>query len=634
MKRLSPLLIPTIGLITGTIFGGLTISMWFLILPLLGALFIRRSSFWKSIVLSSLIFLFFFQFSIHSEKHEIERKPLSEGKTIGRIHISNVLRSDTVLWKAIGLGEVLSNHGWETHGISLLSFRPDQKLRSVNEGDTLMLEGKIRRLSAQKNPDQFDELSYYSKWDVYHEMTVQKLVQHRFAEAEKDTRSEYREQLASLLEDIPTKRVRGLLQAILTGDKALISREEKRWFAASGVMHLLAVSGLHVGLIAALPLFLLKQSSRRIPKLSFLLFSLLLVWTYTFLTGAAASTMRAAIMLSIAAIGIYAGRRNEGIHVLLTSGLTLLILFPKIIFDIGFQLSFAAVGGILLWSPILNRHLNVRVLRWNKLRSAIAVSISAQGFTTPFSLYYFGLFPVYFLPANLILIPIATLLLYVVIVHLILKSMDLSFHWLIQLMDLLGNWIFSCTQFVAELPWASFDVGSPSVLESTLVAFLMLTLLVNRGKKVKAIRWVVLASVGFIAILRLDHRDELIVFSGKHLEMIGYRCNEHAACIQLRKYASTRSSYGWRKKNEAIQIDLSKDTLIAFENSFYWRKKDLICLNGMLLELEGSEELPKKLSYNGRLLATNSTQEEAQIFRINSNGNVGTQHGLHRPPIP
>jgi competence protein ComEC len=211
---------------------------------------------------------------------------------------------------------------------------------------------------------------------------------------------------------MPAVSVSGVLLALIDGDDSLIPKQLLNAYASTGTLHVLAVSGMHVGLIYALigfALFWMKLPAFKIPKL---LLQLTLVWLYAILCGFSPSIIRAAIMISLHAFAACTDRPQQQINVLFSSAFVMLFLNPNLLFDAGFQLSFCAVLGLLtLYQPICRIWPidNKWVIPVWKLSAA---SIAAQLATLPLAVYHFHQFPMLFLPANLLVVPVCTLCIY------------------------------------------------------------------------------------------------------------------------------------------------------------------------------------------------------------------------------
>ena len=200
-----------------------------------------------------------------------------------------------------------------------------------------------------------------------------------------------------------------VIAAMALGDKSALDSNTRNSYSISGASHILAVSGLHVGIIFQLFIFLLGGR-----KYSFytIALSLISIWTYVFLIGLPASAVRAAIMLSAYSISLAFHRTGLPLNTLAAAYIFMLFISPLYLFELSFQLSFLAVASILLFFPPLYSLLTIRsrFVRW--AWGLLCVSLAAQIGTLPVIVYYFGRISCYSLLTNYIAIPSATLILY------------------------------------------------------------------------------------------------------------------------------------------------------------------------------------------------------------------------------
>lgn len=201
--------------------------------------------------------------------------------------------------------------------------------------------------------------------------------------------------------------------ALLLGQKESLSKEVKQAYSATGTQHILAVSGLHVGIIYSillLPLTFFKQEGHALRK-SYLFLVLGLIWIYALMTGFSPSVVRAVVMFSLVTLGQMRKRKPSIWNILAFSALLLLVLDPDIQSDLGFQLSYLAVAGIVGLQPILLRMWapSNRVLDY--FWQMATVTLAAQLITSPLTLHYFHTFPTYFLVANLLIVPLSYIIL-------------------------------------------------------------------------------------------------------------------------------------------------------------------------------------------------------------------------------
>ena len=245
----------------------------------------------------------------------------------------------------------------------------------------------------------------------------------------------------------------GVASALILGKRSLVDREVKDNFADAGVVHILAVSGLHVGIIYLILIwilgFFLRGEKWKWLKLGLII---LFLWMYAGITGLSPSVMRAATMFSFIAVGKEKGKRGSIYNMLAVSAIVLLVVNPYLLFEVGFQLSYAAVIGIaMFYSPIYS--LRYIPYKWlDKMWSLVVVSFSAQLATFPLAVYYFDQFPNYFLISNLLVIPLATIGLYSGLVLISVSWVPFIGSFISQIVEWLFWLLISVVNILAKLP--------------------------------------------------------------------------------------------------------------------------------------------------------------------------------------
>lgn len=267
-----------------------------------------------------------------------------------------------------------------------------------------------------------------------------------------------------------------VIAAMAMGDKSALSQETKEAYSISGTSHILAVSGLHIGIIFQLIILLL--GGKRRSKLTIIL-STTIVWAYVIFIGFPASAVRAATMLSIYSMVLLSLRPDPTLNTLALAYIIMVLVNPFNIFDIGFQMSFLAVGSILLFYPLffclLSSHSNIIRAIWG----LFCVSLAAQIGTLPLIVFYFGRISCYSLITSFIAIPAATLILYLCVLLFILSPLTyISFlaSAIEGLMQLVMNVLTSITQFIntafrltSMLPGASIEHVHLSLLQLAIL---------------------------------------------------------------------------------------------------------------------------------------------------------------------
>ena len=289
------------------------------------------------------------------------------------------------------------------------------------------------------------------------------------------------ERRAKLLDRLSESGVDGSAYAVVAamalGDKSQLTRELRDAYAISGASHILALSGLHLGIIYTLLSLLL---SRRRWQMVSQIVIIVSIWLFVFLVGLSASVVRSAVMVSIYALLSLGHRDKLSVNTLAFAAIAMLLFNPMALFDVGFQLSFMAVLTILLFYPLLESLwsqpflLDHRLFRW--LWTMLSVSCAAQIGVAPLIAYYFGRISCYFLLANLVVVPAAALILYLSLAVLLIPSLA---YLLIYIVDTLNQLLVS----IAALPGASIEGLHPTVLQVWMmyvIIFAVYLLLIRR----------------------------------------------------------------------------------------------------------------------------------------------------------
>jgi len=310
------------------------------------------------------------------------------------------------------------NRWKEGNGKVIIYLQKDSLSEKLNVGDVISFEPKLKNIPPPKNPQEFDFRKYLSFHLIHQQAFLRsnnwKLIQQattggifKFAN---DSR-------AYLIKTLEKKGIKGnelaVASALILGYKDSIDIDLKSAYSSAGAMHVLAVSGLHVGIIflifSQLFYFLGKYKYGNIIKGVLLI---LILWSYALLTGLSPSVMRAATMFSFIVAAKMTKRNSSFFNTLAASALVLLIYNPLLIMEVGFQLSYMAVIGIVIIQPWVNNLFNFKWWLPIKIWEITAVSIAAQIATFPLGLLYFHQFPNYFMLSNLIVIPLAIFILY------------------------------------------------------------------------------------------------------------------------------------------------------------------------------------------------------------------------------
>ncbi len=405
----------------------------------------------------------------------------------------------------------------------LLRIEKDSLLIALGIGDKILAKSSFKRIPPKRNPYDFDYKKYLSQQNVYRQVYLGKGSWKKLGESQfslKRIAFEFRKELIVALEKrIKNKDVLSVTIALLLGERQFISSELQQDYANAGVIHILAVSGLHIGIIVLLLHFLLKPLRRiKYGELIVFVFMLVFLWTYAFLAGLSASVIRAVTMFSFVSFGLAIKHRSIIYHSIMTSALILVLINPFYFFDLGFKMSYIAVFSIVTLYPILSKlwQPKNRILKY--LWDLSAVSFSAQIGLLPLSLYYFHQFPGLFMLSNLIVLPSLSVVLVLGFVTLLLSYGNIDFEVFYQsysfLVDLLNKFI----SFISQQENWLFDTVyfSGLMLFVFYISLFLFVFLLKKTNLRNIYIWgtslLLLQLVFFYEVYNRQHKKELIVY--------------------------------------------------------------------------------------------------------------------------
>ncbi|HCE56229.1 MAG TPA: hypothetical protein DER09_00175 [Prolixibacteraceae bacterium] len=383
-----------------------------LLLLLLGLLILNLKYRYSSAVLFGICFNLFFVVLGAIVYNKYNEKPLfySEGIYVATILESPVEKPNSFKSTVVVNNVILQDSAVKTNEKVIIYFEKSENAIKLKPGDEIFFNRSPNRVTPKLNPYDFDYQKYLARHKIYRQIYLatenwQQTGNSRFSlicEAEK-----LRDKLINVYRNQPIDSVEfEILSALTLGYSRELDPETRRVFSSSGAMHVLSVSGLHVAIIFAVINFLfgfLKRNKHG--RFVFTTTIIIILWFYAFITGLSPSVLRATAMFSVYIIGENIHRKASIYNSLALTAFFLLLINPNSLFDIGFQLSYSALFGIVVIEPKLREYLNVknRVLRY--FVSLITVSVAAQIATFPLTSFYFSQFPTYFWLTNIFIIP-------------------------------------------------------------------------------------------------------------------------------------------------------------------------------------------------------------------------------------
>ncbi|MCU0408101.1 MAG: ComEC family competence protein [Bacteroidales bacterium] len=316
--------------------------------------------------------------------------------------------------------------------------------------------------------------------------------------------------------------------AVTLGEKRMLGEDMKQDFIAAGVMHIMAVSGLHAVILSMLVMNILFFLRKKM-NWARILISLAVLWIFSFMTGLTPSVLRATMMFTFYQAGNLLKRPVNPVNSVLASAFLLILINPGVIFDAGFLLSYSAVLFIICFYNPLSALLNPEGFIARKCWQLASVSLVAQAATVPLTIMMFNRFPLYFLFANIIIVPLSTLMLVLgCLVPLTYPLVRLS-EGLAWLLDRITGLTLLITHHVADLPSASvMNIGmtTPECISLSVVLFFLLRYLLNR--KTTSPLPVLAATLLYVTLntaakIKTRSTDELIVYNSMAGNSVGIR---------------------------------------------------------------------------------------------------------------
>lgn len=401
---------------------------------------------------------------------------------------------------------------------------------ALQSGDRVRLVGDLKPLSRRRNPAQMDYGAYLRRQGISAQMRVADETGVQFLRPSRSlvTRSAERVRRhvrRTVAQHVPTAESRGLLLALLLADRSTIETETLDAFRETGLMHLLAVSGLHVGLVGLTLYMLLKpvlgrlHLRRRSVEVARSVVTLAILGVYVWVAGASVSVVRAFVMVAVVIVGRTFERRVDTLNALGLAALALLVHWPAALFDVGFQLSFGAVAAIVTLTPLVTAAVPERIRQspmGTALVGSVATSLAATVGTAPALLAHFGRLPLGGLVLNVPAIPLTALTLGAGLGCVVLAPIPPLAAALGAVADLAGRVLLAITEAGAQtLGWATYSryLDAPTALIACALTIGALAL----WRRPVARRRLVLAAVASVAIgmwasvVRGDERPRLDV---------------------------------------------------------------------------------------------------------------------------
>jgi competence protein ComEC len=428
---------------------------------------------------------------------------------------------------------IMKEGNFPLKGSMVLYHKKDIRSRSLLPGDILTIRCSPIEIVNKGNPYEFDYKFYMETKGIrYYAFTDSLDI---LSHVTPDHRNLVYKSLINREKIIQMYKERGitgerlaLVAAITLGQKNLLDPEQKQIFIKAGIMHIMAVSGLHAVILSVFIfnlLFFLKGKFNIVR----IIFTILILWEFAFITGLTPSVLRAALMFSFLQTGNIMKRRVNGVNSVLASAFVLILIKPSVIFDAGFLLSYAAVIFIIGFYQDLYLKFRFRYWLTDKIWQSAVVTLVAQAGTLPLTIMLFNRFPVYFILTNIIIVPISSLLIIVGC----LVPLTFPVHIVSQTLASVLNFLTWLTEFLTELasslPYSSIDRIGMTTIEciflTGVISLFLYFFLKNQSISFKypVICMLIFVTTGTVNEIINRKSNELIVYNTSGYSTIGIK---------------------------------------------------------------------------------------------------------------
>lgn len=617
-----PFLLPVTGLVAGIIFYETVFAdgygFWLVALVyLLLLIFIGRKNLFSVVIILIFSTIGFILTSKSNHYEALNQKYIDEAVPI-HLKIDETFRASEKYRKYSAVILFVDSTKVKNTKVLLYLKKSDNEL-FLNE--EIWIYNKFQNLQKPLNPYQFDYSKYLERKGIHYTI----FQNDSFLKVKEPTGFFYKASVfkktiyQKMIDANYTKATADLTGAMFLGNRTEMDPEIENDFRRTGVVHLLAISGLHVMMIFQILMFLLKPIKFIRHGTQYrIIIGLILIWIFVAFTDFRPPVFRSGLMISIYYTTILLRRKPNIYHTLLLSALILLLYNPNFLFDPGFLLSFSAVFFIVYFNPIYNKIFRPKNQFVKRIYELTTTSVSAQAGTLPFSVFFFNQTSGLFLAGNIVMIPASFLMVAGSMFTVFLMTTGLHFEWWQQLFDFFINLCYSYVHLLSEYNNFVFDRLSLTLTEVILLVlgFLLLKLIYF---KPQAQHLFVLFFLTFIfegqRVFRLNqilNKEEIIVFHQNKGTVIGVRkaglmdvyLSDIEDTVNVEKYIVR--PYSIHQKIKKINFrDLN-----TTGKTFYEKTENHIVLNGKRLIIY-SKETDSIIRPNDYLLIRNNLKPDS-----------------------
>ncbi|MCC8407886.1 ComEC family competence protein [Mucilaginibacter sp. UR6-1] len=546
---------------------------------------------------------------------------------------------------AISSGKLLNVNG------KILITLSKKAVKRISYGDVLLIPVNYKPVDLPLNPAEFNYRRYLAHKNIYHQAYISPA---HFSIVETDAGNplmayaqNLRKRLVNKFKIVITDAdASAVASTLILGYSAELSNDVLQAYSKTGTIHILSVSGAHVGLIYLVLVFILAPLNKGTRgKIFVTLIVIACIWGYALLTGFSPPVCRAGIMLSFILLGRCFARRISQLNILAVSAFITLLADPLLITDVGFQLSYIAVAGLIILQPIIYQKFTFNNKLADKIWLVSSASIAAQLVTLPLSTYYFHQVPVYFLVSNLVILIPSALIMYGGILYLLIPQGWLPGKWLGLLVEKLILFTNRTLSIIEHAPWSAINRVWLNSIEFLLavVIVLLISYWLNKPKKTLIIALcamiVTLTTFRMWNNYHIVHNKQIVFFSLRNNAAIGLRSGNNLILITDVDTGSKTYSYSIKPYIDSCEID--KINIIGFKsainaNKITGKNKLVNFANKRMIIIDANDNLSINKKYDYLYLKGKIELDNDQLNKITKHQTViiaGKSTGFYRQQL-
>jgi len=538
-----------------------------------------RKSWWFGLLVNTTLFIFSYQLTVFkTEKFATNHFSKFNDSTqfvYGKLS-EPYLEKEKSLKAVVEVLAVKQGDKWKnTCGKAMIYFKKDAHSLKLQYGDEILMKVNFKEVPPPQNPGEFNYQRFLAFHNIYHQAFIKK---DDWVFAGRNSGNLILRTSFNLRNTLLNVFIANHIQndefavgsALLLGYVDKLDADIITAYASTGALHVLSVSGLHVAIVYVVFNWLLFFFDKiKYGKIIKAMLLLLLLWFYASLTGLSPSVLRSAAMFSFIIIAKAFNRNTNIYNTLAASAFFLLLFNPFLIMDVGFQLSYIAVIGIVYIQPMIYNWMEVRIWFLDQVWTITSVSIAAQIATFPLGLYYFHQFPNYFLLSNFIVIPVSTLIIYLGLsvfafskIPFLVKYLAICFSWSVWFIN-------SSVKLIETWPYAVLRGISTTAIETWILYGLIILFLFYFSKK--QFKYLVFAMSLAVILLSLQvveqykqfDQKKFIIYDIPKTSAIDFISAKSNVLLTDTAFSKNESGLKFRVKNNWAELGINNTKIIS-----------------------------------------------------------------------